>query len=180
IRFKGYQLSQKELDVWLEAFYRAVTAKDYRFYFTFYEFLKAIGRLGGGRNYDLLNNSFTLLNTCYIEIEKNGVIIYAGKMIDTYQRPIGRTKGIAGINPDIINLFEKDYIIIDWKFRKGLKTDFAKWEYNYIRGQRATVEAPHRIGLEKLQTLCGSTDNRFRQFRMNFKKTGALFTDILE
>ncbi|MCP3926686.1 MAG: hypothetical protein GY714_29345 [Desulfobacterales bacterium] len=188
IRFKGYQLSQKDLDVWLEAFYRAIGAKDYRFYFTFYDFLKAIGRpLTGKVSYDLLDTSFTLLNDCYIEIEKNektGIkknkTIFAGKLIDTYQRPVGRTKGIAGINPDIINLFEKDYIIIDWEFRKGLKGDLSKWKYNYIRSQRATTENPHWTSLVNIKTLCGSTDNRFRQFRANFKKDRLSFTDILE
>ncbi len=101
-------------------------------------------------------------------------------MIDTYQRPIGRTKGIAGINLDIINLFEKNYIRIDWKFRKELKGDFAKWEYNYICSQHATTKDPHWINLEKLQTLCGSTDIKFRRFRMHLKKTGPFFSNILE
>ncbi|MCP4049432.1 MAG: hypothetical protein GY730_01820, partial [bacterium] len=184
IRVRGYQFTQYDLDVLLEVFYRAINPENYRsgnysFDYASYNFLKAIGRSHCGANHKILDNSFTLLNSSEVEIEYDKHIVYAGKMIDTYRQPIRRKKGTIGINPDIINVFEENYIRVDLAFRQKLKTDLAKWKYNYVSSQRGTVQNPHWINLENIQTLCGSTDTKFRQFRMNFKNTEPSFTDIL-
>ncbi|MCP4050065.1 MAG: hypothetical protein GY730_05095, partial [bacterium] len=184
IRVRGYQFTQYDLDVLLEVFYRAINPENYRsgnycFNYASYDFLKAIGRSGCGANYKILDNSIRLLNSSEVEFQHSGSIIYAGRMIDTYQQPVRHSKGLLGINPDIINVFEKDYVRIDLAFRQELKTDLARWKHNYISSQRGTVQNPHWMNLENIQRLSGSTDTKFRQFRMNFKKTGPSFTDIL-
>ncbi len=178
IRFTGLQLTQHDLDVWLEAFCRALKNNNYSFEYATYDFLKAIGKLNSGKNSNLLDKSFTSLSTCYVEIRTDDVLIYAGKLIDEYRRGRGKVKSKVAINPDIIRLFGKDYVVINRSFRQGLKTNFQKWQYNYISSQRATPKDPHRINLENIQPLTGSIDSNLRRFRVKFKSAGLSFTEI--
>ncbi len=179
----GIQLTQKDFDVYLEILYRARYSENYRFDYASYDFLKSIGRtMKGGKNHKLLDYVFTILSNSYVVIRKkndiDNIVIYAGKLIDLYQRPVGRSKGTIAINPGIINLFGNDYVRIDREFRKGLKTDLQKWQYSYLRSQKSSKKNPHQINLKKIQPYTGSIDKQFRRFRTKFKKAVLSFAEI--
>ncbi len=179
----GLQLTQKDLDVYSEVLYRARYGENYRFEYASYDFLKSIGRTTmGGRNHKLLDYVFTILSNGYVVIRKknniDNIVIYAGKLIDLYQPPKRRSKGIIAINPNIINLFGNDYVRVDREFRKGLKTDLQKWQHSYLCSQKSSEKNPHQINLKKIQPYTGSIDKKFRQFRTKFKKAALSFKEI--
>lgn len=115
IRYKGEQLDQADLDVWMQAVHLfRQQGLGGRLHLSAYEFLKAIERCTGKHDYQWLERSFTRMIACAVKID-TGRYRYAGNLVHEF-----------------------------W------------WLLGYVSTHQATVLKPHRIGLDKLQRLCGA------------------------
>lgn len=171
IRYTGFRLDQADLDCWLEAMHLArkyPLGRDVRF--TSRGFLRAMGRKGsGGKDQKWLDGAFRRMVACAVLFRFANGQEYAGSLVSEFfvDRDSGRY--VLNINPLIASLFEEEFVKLSTEKRSLLKSDLARWLQGYVQSHRATEAQPHRIGLARLQALCGSTAQR-REFRRLLKK----------
>lgn len=170
IRYTGMKLDQADLDVWMMAVHMA-RKKPLGTYidFTAYRFLKDLSRATGKKNRDWLNNVFTRLNACAVTITINETT-YSGSLIYEYFYDEQTKRYMMAVNPRLAVLFNDGYSLIEWQSRKELKSDLAKWLLGYVRSHYAPKHQPHRIGLERLRSLCGSEIKDIQDFRKLVRK----------
>ena len=174
LRYTGWRLDQADLDVWLAALH---LAREHhlgtRVSVTINEMLRTIGRPTDGRSHDWFKSAIRRLTACAVEITRQRRT-YWGSLIEKGCRDEATGAFVIVLNPELAVLFEDDdYTRIEWEIRRGLGMDLAKWLHGYIASHRATEKNPHRIGLERLQALCGSDRGRLRNFRDDVRKAMA-------
>ena len=170
IRYKGDQLDQADLDVWMQAvhLFRQCGLGE-RLHISAHSFLKAIGRSTGNLNHQWLQKSFTRMIACAVKIDA-GQYRYAGNLVHEFWLDKKTGHYVLSINPLLAALFADGYSQIEWAQRQALGSkDLAKWLLGYISTHHTTVLNPHRIGLEKLQRLCGS-DAPEKEFKRKVKR----------
>jgi hypothetical protein len=157
IRYKGERLDQADLDVWMQAVHLfRHSGLGSRLHLSAHSFLKAIDRATGNLNHQWLRKSFTRMIACAVII-KVGRYSYAGNLVHEFWLDEETSKYVLSINPHLAALFADGYSLIEWEQRQALgNKDLAKWLLGYISTHQATVLKPHRIGLDKLQRLCGA------------------------
>lgn len=166
IRYKGDQLDQADQDVWMQAVHlcRHVGLGE-RLHISAYRFLKSIGRATGNLNHQWLNKSLTRMIACAVKIQV-GHHSYAGNLVQEFWLDKKTGQYVLSLNPRLAALFADGYTQIEWEHRQALgNKDLAKWLLGYIASHQATETNPHRIGLTKLQELCGSEapDKEFKR-----------------
>jgi hypothetical protein len=157
IRYTGHRLDQADLDVWMQAVHLfRHSGLGSRLHLSAHSFLKAIGRATGNLNHQWLRKSFTRMIACAVVI-KVGRYSYAGNLVHEFWLDEETGKYVLSINPHLAALFADGYSLLEWAQRQALgNKDLAKWLLGYINTHQATVLKPHRIGLDKLQRLCGA------------------------
>lgn len=172
ISYTGLELTQPDLDVWLEALHMAKEQLGHKVVFTARGLLRAIGRRGGGRtDTRWLEKVFRKLTANAVVIRSSdGGKVYGAGLIHKYMM-----EGDAcylEINPDLARLFEdENYTRLDWVTRRELKGNLTKWLHAYVCSHRATPKRPSKLGLEKLRVLCGSECKTLRNFRLDVRKS---------
>lgn len=174
IRYTGEQLDQYDEDVWLEALHLARVqdlSDENGVQFTARSFLKAMGRKYSGDAAVVLLNSFERMvaNAVVVRI---GDCEYVGSLIHSFVRHESSGRYILKLNPDLRKLFDAGYTRFNWKKRRALPTDLARWLYGYIHSHRATKSDPHRIGLSSLRALSGS-NTEMKGFRRSVRRAMA-------
>ena len=174
IRYTGWRLDQADLDVWLAVLH---LARDHHLgtqvSVTINEMLRTIGRPTDGRSHEWFKSTIRRLTACAVEITRQRRT-YWGSLIEKGCRDEETGEFVIVLNPELAVLFEDDdFTRLEWEIRRGLGMDLAKWLHGYIASHRATAQNPHRIGLERLQALCGSDRGRLRNFRDDVRKAMA-------
>ena len=174
IRYTGWRLDQADLDVWLAALHLAREHHlGVRVPVTLNAMLRTIGRPTAGSSHEWLKGAIRRLTACAVEITRQRRT-YWGSLIEKGCRDEETGEFVIVLNPELAVLFEDDdYTRLGWEIRRGLGMDLAKWLHGYIASHRATTQNPHRIGLERLQALCGSDYERLRDFRDDVRKAMA-------
>ena len=174
IRYTGWRLDQADLDVWLASLHLAREHHlGVRVPVTVNAMLRAMGRPTDGRSHEWFKGAIRRLTACAVEITA-GHKTLGGPLIEGFERDEPTGEHVLYLSPWLAELFEDDnYTRIDWEIRLDLGMDLAKWLHGYIASHRATEKNPHRIGLERLQALCGSDRGRLRNFRDDVRKAMA-------
>jgi hypothetical protein len=163
IEYTGLELTQPDLDVWLEALNMAREQLGNKVTFTARGMLKAIGRRGTGSNdVQWLKTAFTKLTACAVVItSEDGRKSYGAGLVHEFK--IAGNACYLEINQSMAQLFDDGYTRVEWKTRLGLKGNLTKWLHAYICSHQATDKAPSKIKMENLRELCGS-DSCFALF----------------
>ena len=174
LRYTGWRLDQADLDVWLAALHLAREHHlGVRVLVTVNEMLRTMGRCTGKHDHEWFKGAVARLTACAVEITA-GRKTFGGPLIEGFERDEVTGEHVLYLSPRLADLFEDgDYTRIDWEIRRGLGMDLAKWLHGYIASHRATTQNPHRLGLERLQALCGSDYGRLRDFRDDLRKAMA-------
>ncbi len=177
LTFKGEQLAQRELDVFMYACKLHSTLRiplGEPVPFKCKTFLGKIGLAKSKANRDYLNDMFwRLAGTLGVTSEET---TYCNSLIDKFVHDKEKQDYWFVLDPDIFNLFGDDYVWLDWTMRKELKGDLTKWMHAYICSHKSTINKPHMIGLEKLHWLCGSVQD-FPLFKFNVNKIMEYFKE---
>jgi hypothetical protein len=113
------------------------------------------------------------LTACAVEITRQQRT-YWGSLIEKGARDEETGRFVLVLNPELVILFDDDDLTwLDWETRRSLDTDLAKWLHGYIASHRATQKSPHRIGLARLRTLCGSETDELWKFRQQLREAMA-------
>lgn len=183
-RYKGERLDQYDLDVWLQALHLARMqdlSDENGVQFTARGFLRALERTATGPNVKRLKASLKRMVACAVEIQV-GSCSYVGNLVERFVVSEETGRYVVRLNPDLKRLFDTGATRIEWRQRLTLKTDLAKWLYDYVETHSATKKRPHRISVSRLHELCGM-ETPLKEFRYNLKKAAqrleqrALLTD---
>jgi hypothetical protein len=171
IRYTGVELDQSDLDVWLTVLHIArEQALGVQVPVTAYQLLKMLGKRVGKSGYEWLKVATARLTAGGVEITVD-TKTYCGSLIERFTRDERTGHYVLMLNPALVMLFEDDtFTRLEWEQRQGLSKDLAKWLHGYILSHRATAKHPHRIGLERLRELCGSTIEQLRDFRLRVRQ----------
>lgn len=172
IRYKGQQLDQYDLDVWLQVLYivRQQSFNVARAEFTARSFLKTIGRKVSGAAVNILFKSLERMVACAVTVELNGRS-YTGSLIENFVRDKQSDLYVVHINPDLCRLFDAGHTRLHWETRLALPTDLSRWLHGYVLSHQATLNAPHRIAVKTLYALTGSSAAALKSFRQILRQS---------
>jgi len=172
ISYAGDQLNQYDADVFFEALHRA------RHYpleteciFTGYNFLKAIRRQDGPREYEDLNNSLRRLREGTVELEWkiNGChYIFTGSLISSYVREKNSKLYKVSFAKEIRDLFAPAcWTQLEWEERMTLKgKPLAQWLHSFF----CTHAGPFPLSTAYLHDKTGSARTVLKYFRRDLKE----------
>lgn len=172
IQYSGQRLDQYDLDVWLQVLHivREQKFDVPRANFTARGFLEAMDRKYSGAAAKVLFQSLKRMVACAVTVSLNGRD-YTGSLIEEIYRE--GEKYVVRLNPKLYRLFEAGYTRLAWDTRLALPTDLSRWLHGYVLSHQATMASPHRITVEKLQALTGSSTARLRKFRETLRQAMA-------
>lgn len=176
VKFTGWQLDQSDLDVWEQAIHLArMHPLGTECTFRANAFLKAIGRSNGKKDYTWLNDSFTRLVACAVEI-RNGKKVFTGGLLDWVMRDEETGIYRLGLNEKTILLYgAADWTALEWSQREALKgKPLALW----LHGFYATHAQAYPMKVETLQELSGSGNKEKRLFKRRLKEALNLLVAI--
>jgi len=170
ILYTGFLLDQTDMDVWLEVMHRVrmyPLGREVRF--TAREFLKSIGRKPSGQAITWLRSSLVRMQACGVSI-RGGDQEYTGPLIFEFfvDRESGRF--VVRVNPLIADLFDKSFVKMSVEKRLALPQGLPRKLYEMVTSHKATEQAPQRIGMRQLQSLCRSENTRLCGFRRDVRR----------
>lgn len=169
IRYKGEQLDQYDLDVWLHVLHivRAQSFAVARANFTARGFLKSMGRKVSGASAKVLFGSLERMVACAVTVTLNGRS-FTGSLVEEIYRE--GEKYVVRLNPKLCRLFDSGYTRLSWDTRLALPTDLSRWLHGYVLSHQAALASPHRIAIKTLCALTGSSASTLRKFRQTLKQ----------
>lgn len=176
VKFTGWQLDQSDLDVWEQAIHLArMHPLGTECTFRANAFLKAIGRCNGKKDYAWLNDSFTRLVACAVEI-RNGKKVFTGGLLDWCIRDEETGVYKLGLNEKTILLYgAADWTALEWSQREALKgKPLALW----LHGFYATHADPFPLRIETLQELSGTGTKTKKHFNAALKRAFSDLEDV--
>jgi TrfA protein len=181
VTFAGRQLNQYDADVFFEALHRARHHPlETECFFRGYDFLKAIGRQDGKREYDDLHNSLTRLRNGNLVLEwqiKGRHYEFNGSLISHYVRE--KTSKLYKITfaKEIKALFAPAcWTQLEWDERQALKGHpLAQWLHSYF----STHAEPFPIGAAFLHQKTGSKRTLLKHFRSDLKNALGTLEKVL-
>ena len=168
ISYKGQQLDQYDLDVWLQAIhYARAQPIGTECLFHGHAFLKDIGRSRGEANYDVLIQSLTRLTEGLVVI-KYDTVTFTGHLVSSFTRDDATGKFKVTFNEEILKLFGRSsFTRIQWDERCALKGKaLALW----VHGFYASHAKPYPLTVDYLRRLCGSRNTAERSFKAALKR----------
>ncbi len=176
ITYTGIELTQTHLTAWLQIVEMTRDQIGQKVPFSINGFMKKLGRkhhAGKGereRLMDLLEDlqatSITITHKGESDAKNTAIGI---SLLDAFA--IDATRCYVQISPVVISLFNDGYTKLGWETRRKISGNLGKWLHAYVSSHAATERKPSRIGLEKLQKLCGSEQKVTRVFRFSVRKT---------
>lgn len=174
VRFKGEQLDQRDLDVWLQVIHliRQQPLHQSTCHFTARSFMKALGRTAGGDGVKVLFGSLERMVACALTIERDGSS-YTGSLIQSFA--FDKQSGLyaACLNPELCQLFDSSHTRLHWETRQALPMGLSRWLHNYVLSHKTSSGKPHRIGIQALCDLTGSSSAVLKKFREKLKQSMA-------
>lgn len=183
IVYKGEELLQDDLSVWLALLHRASKqAIGDTLFFTAYELLKDLGWRMHSESYERLKQSISRLKANELKIQvKTGKSGYAGSLIREYAwdaiSPDGDKKYMVRFEPMIAELFRDDSVtFLAWEQRKmiGSRATLALWLHAFFTSHRE----PLPITIQKIHELTGSEQKEIRFFRRKVREALDRLKDI--
>jgi hypothetical protein len=168
VAYKGQQLDQYDLDVWLQAIHWAKSQPiGTECVFRGHAFLKEIGRTGGKLNYDVLTESLTRLTDGLVVI-KQGHVTFTGHLISSFIRDDDTRVYKVTFAEEIVKLFGySTFTRLQWKERRALK---GKALPLWLHGFYSSHAQPYPLTVEYLHKLCGSRNAAMKSFRAALKR----------
>ena len=164
IQYTGAKLMQSDQDLWMACVESCKRSGRTQVIVTQSEILRLAGK---SNSKAWLMKTLRRLVATAISI-KDGRYTYIGSLIHDAVRD-EKTGHIAlNINPKMLELFGAGATHLEFKQRHALSGDLSKWMQGYVLSHKSSWRKPHSIGLDKLQTLCGSTAT-IRKFRQQIK-----------
>jgi len=170
ITYTGFQLDQADLDVFehvLHLSHRAGIGSVVMFRPR--EMLKELDRSFGKSDREWLLRSLDRLQACAVEL-KLGNATYTGSLIQeqgSIDDKNGNGQHYVRLNPNISNLYDHGYDMVDWQTRKSIGSNqLAKWLYGFV----VTLRQPLTFKIQKLADLSNSHYSRPRDFRNAIKE----------
>jgi hypothetical protein len=166
IRYTGEQLDQSDMDVWELAVHLCREQPLGNVCnFTYYGFLKALGRSIGKANRDWLDRTLTRLVACEVRITHERRT-YFGNLIQKGYKDEATGHFCIQLNSDLIKLYESGYTQINWQQRQQLRgKPLALWLYGYFSSHRD----PFPVKVSTLMKLSGSNTKNKKHFKANLK-----------
>lgn len=172
VRFKGQQLDQYDLDVWLQVIHliRQQPSDQSICHFTVRSFIKAIGRKISGNAAKVLFGSLERMVACALTVELDGAS-YTGSLIEKFA--LDKQSGLYAVrlNADLCHLFGSSHTRLRWETRLALSAGLSRWLHGYVLSHQATSRAPHRITIQTLCSLTGSSAAALKKFREMLKRS---------
>ena len=171
IRYTGARLDQADLDVWmgiLEIFKgQDIALRRGRATVGAREFLRSIGRSGGGNDIAWLERTLARLQATALQIRSNGQM-YSGSLVVEHARDERTGQLMVEINPRLVELFQAhEWTRINWDERQGLGQDhLAKW----LHGFYSSHQAPYAIKMQALREWSGSSAEEMWKFRQQLRE----------
>jgi hypothetical protein len=181
IKYAGDQLNQYDGDVFFEALHRARgNPLPTECIFTGYNFLKAIGRRVGKREYEDLDDSLRRLSDGTVDIEWriNGRhYIFTGHLISSYLREKNSKLYKVTFAKEICDLFAPAcWTQLEWQERMALKgKPLAQWLHSFY----SSHAAPFPLSTAYLHEKTGSPRTVLRNFRGDLKNALATLEKTL-
>jgi hypothetical protein len=172
IKFAGDQLNQYDADVFFEALHRARHHPlETECLFRGYDFLKAIGRHNGKREYDDLHDSLTRLRNgnLVVEWKINGRHYeFNGSLVSHYVREKTSKLYKVTFAKEINTLFAPAcWTRLEWDERQACKGQpLAQWLHSYF----STHAKPYPVSVKFLHEKSGSKHALLKNFRIDLKK----------
>lgn len=156
IRYTGFRLDQADLDVYLEILHLAMRHGflGAKITCSASAILRSIGRHTGKSDHEWLKRVMNRLGG-FVEITVKS-IGYAGPLVQEFYYDDESGRWMVQLNAKLARLFCDNYTLLSIGSRHRLRGDLAKWLHGYVCSHKATPTQPHRIGLTKLQELCGA------------------------
>lgn len=180
ITYRGEELRQDDLDVWLQLMHLARGANISQLDIENnnptvkvipHSFCIAIGWPTTGYYYDKLEQTFGRLSATELLIKSKrlkrgvGVSMIRKREIRTEDQSERLSEWLIWLEPEIVALFAGNYFsAIDWKIRKKLSS-LGKWLQAYYQSHRD----PFAVKVETLMEACGSSTNNVTDFRKTLK-----------
>jgi TrfA protein len=181
ISYAGDQLNQYDADVFFEALHRARHHPlETECIFTGYNFLKAIRRQDGPREYEDLNNSLRRLREGTVDLEWkiNGRhYIFTGSLISSYVREKNSKLYKLIFAKEIRDLFAPAcWTQLEWEERMTLKgKPLAQWLHSFF----CSHAAPFPLSAAYLHHKSGSARTLLKYFRRDLKDAFATLEKTL-
>lgn len=180
VMFKGERFNQNDLDLW-EMLLHIGRQHPYGKHIEFVasDLLKALGRVTGGADYEVLKEDISRLMGGVVEITFTDTKeTFIGSLIHNAYREETTQRYVIVFDEKMRKLYDAGYTHVDWEQRMKLKDNsLAKW----LHGFYATHASPLRYKVETIKELCGSTTVRLTDFRKalrtaldKLKATGAI------
>jgi hypothetical protein len=162
ITFKGEELNQEDLEVWLQVLNIARSHPLGTVCHTSaYGLLKSLGRATGGDQHRQLHESLIRLQAHSIQI-KQGRYTYFGALVKDGIKDEVTRHYLIEINPRLAVLFQEGWTQLDTATRRKLRgKPLALW----LQAHYATHAAPYPYSVAKLRELSGSRTNQLKRFR---------------
>jgi TrfA protein len=181
IKYAGTQLNQYDADVFFEALHRARgNPLPTECIFRGYDFLKAIGRQHGNREYEDLSDGLTRLRDGRIELEWkiNGRhYTFVGGLINNYIREENSRLFKVTFAKEIRDLFAPAcWTQLEWNERMVLKgKPLAQWLHSFY----STHAAPYPLTIAYLHEKSGSQHSLLKNFRIDLKHALVVLEKVL-
>jgi len=168
LEFTGERLDQADMDVFMHALSLSREGGlGSKVYFSFYDFLKSLGRSQGKANRDWLKGSLNRLWNCKFKI-KTGRYSIGGGLIDVLAEDEVTGQYYLRFNPEMSKSLNFQTFISRSERLKLGRSELAKWLYSYILSQ-STDKKPHVVWSKNLQEITGS-NSTITKFNENIKK----------
>lgn len=174
VKYTGERLDQADLDVWLgimELFKgQDIAQRRGQVVVGAREFLRSIGRPGGGSSITWLHKSLARLSATNVEISYDRRI-YGGSLIVRYARDERTGQLMVEIDPKIAALFQPTtWTKIDWEERHALGSDqLALWLHAFY----SSHAEPFPIKVATLQEWSGAEARGLFHFRAEIREAMA-------
>jgi len=166
IKYTGTQLMQSDQDVWMACVEACRQQERTEIIIPQRELIRLAGRKGSDTR--RIWNDLLRLRSATFEIRTKDYR-YIGGLINNATLVEKTNHFCISIDPKMICVFGGQLTHIDTKKRSMLKIDLSKWMQGYASSHQCSHKKPHLVGLDKLQTLCGSTST-MKEFRRSIKK----------
>jgi hypothetical protein len=166
IKFKGEQLNQEDLEVWLQVLHLAQNHPlGTVCHASGYGLLKALDRQTGNTDHKQLHAGLTrLLQPVTVT---QGKVSYSGGLIMEMWKDDTSRQYLIRINPRLVTLFGQGWTQLDTATRRKLRgKPLALW----LQAHYATHAAPYPYSVAKLRELSGSQTANLKHFRAALRR----------
>ena len=162
--FSGYELNQKDCDVFMTLLNLVQEQGTYRAECSLYGLRKMLFLDKGKKNTLALKMSIERLHDSSIKM-KSPNAYYCGHLVDSFAFDERKGTYVLRINPDIANLFHDGFAKLKMETRLHLKGDLSKFLHGLVLTHRAAIDRPQLYKLETIHSLSRSKEKRRRMFK---------------